>query len=246
MGGRKDPAKDIMATNMPSTIPELISWCNVHSNAWTVNAAAIGLSPAQATAFTTLCSNFSKANDTAQAARENSKFATNALKDAMNAVQVTGGAYINLIKAYAETTYNANVYNLAQVSPANPPGTVPEPVAPQQFGATVNANGSLTINWKVAQPTGTTGVQYRVYRRVNSTTNEYTLVSTEGSKKSYTDENLPYGVDMVQYIVQPVRSSVVGPMSPAFTVQFGSVMGGGMSIARIDTTQNVEPMKIAA
>lgn len=237
-----------MATNMPTTIPELINWCNVHSPAWSTNAVAIGLSSSQATAFTALCATFIKANNDAQAAREASKFATNALKDAMSAVQVTGGAYINLIKAFAETTHNPNVYNLAQVSPNSPPGTVPEPVAPQQFGATVNADGSLTITWKVAQPAGTTNVQYRVYRRVNTTSADYTLVSTEGSKKSYTDENLPYGVDLVQYIVQPVRSGVVGPMSPAFTVQFGSVMNGGMSIARIDTQSAVggEPMKIAA
>jgi hypothetical protein len=190
---------------------------------------------------------FLQANDSAQVARESSKFATNALKDAMNAVQATGGAYINLIKAFAETTHNPMVYNLAQVSPSNPPGTVADPVAPQMFGATVNPSGSLTITWKVAQPAGVIGVQYRNYRRVNSTSGPYTLISTEGSKKSYTDQTLPYGVDLVQYIVQPVRNGVVGPESPAFPVQFGSVVGGGgMSIARIDATPMSEPMKIAA
>ena len=83
---------------------------------------------------------------------------------------------------------------------------------------------------------------------MNTTGGEYALVSTEGSKKAFTDTMLPFGVDLVQYIVQPTRNEVVGPMSPAFTVQFGSVMGGGgtLSIHRIDATPISEPVKIAA
>lgn len=35
-----------MATNMPSTIPELLNWANTHMNLWADNAASIGVAQA--------------------------------------------------------------------------------------------------------------------------------------------------------------------------------------------------------
>ncbi len=237
-----------MSTNLPRTIPELINWCNVHGPLWAANGTQIGLSSAQTTAFTTLITGFIKANNDSQTARAASKTATMTLKNAMDAIEATGGAYINVIKAFATVTHNPAVYTLADVSPDSPPGTVADPVAPSQFGAAINPNGSLTITWKVAQPAGVTGVQYSVLRRLSPDA-AYTAVSTPSSKKSYTDMTLPFGVDMVQYIVQPTRNDVAGPQSTVFTVQFGSVMGGGgLSIKTIAATPNTEtaPMKMAA
>ncbi len=235
-----------MSTNLPRTIPELINWCNAHTGLWTSNAAVIGISPAQATGFAALATTFIKANSDAQVAREASKLTTLNLKNAMDAVQATGGAYVNVIKAFAEATRNNNVYVLSGVSPSDPPSVVPDPIAPAQFGASINPDGSLTITWKVGQPAGMTGVQYRVYRRVNATEGPYQIVSTEGRSKMFTDTTLPYGVDRVEYMVQPTRNSVVGPQSNVFTVQFGSVGGGGLSIHTIAATPQSEVMKIAA
>ena len=235
-----------MSTNIPRTIPELIDWCNVHDPLFSVNAVAVGLSVSQAAAFHTLVLAFVKANTEAQVARESSKISTLALKGAMEAVLATGGAYVNTIKAFAEITHNNNVYLLSGISPSDVPGVVPEPVAPARFGASINPDGSLTLNWKVAQPVGVTSVAYRVLRRVNTTTGPFVIVSTEGKGKTYTDKQLPYGVDRVEYIVQPVRGGVPGPQSDVFTVQFGSVVGGGLSIHTIAATPQNEAMKIAA
>jgi hypothetical protein len=193
-----------------------------------------------------LISAFVKANSDAQAARDTSKAATLTLKNAMEAVELVAGNYINTIKGYAEITHNPAVYSIAQVSPDAPRGVVPPPVAPTQFGATVNSDGSLTINWKVAQPAGVNGVIYTVLRRFNNTQPFSVISIPPTSKKTFTDTTLPFGTDSVQYVVQPSRSDVAGPLSNTFTVQFGSVMGGGMSIHTIASTPNMGEVKMAA
>lgn len=234
-----------MATNLPSTIPDLINWCSVHQDLWSTNAVAIGLSSAQATSFKALVATMVTNNGKADAARQASKNATMDLTSSVNSVRTTAGAYINLIKAFAETTHNDAVYSLAGVSADDPPSILPAPIAPATFGASINGDGSLTVKWKVTQPDGLTGVQYLVSRRMQGQTT-FTMLSSEGKNKSFTDMTLPVGVDRVEYIVQPKRGEVFGDQSHIFTVQFGSVMGGGMSIATIQSVPHDQPMKIAA
>ena len=235
-----------MGTNIPTNIPEFINWCNVHGTLWSSNAAQINLSLAQATAFASLVTNLNKANSDAESARMASKDATITLRTAIDAARGVAAVYVSNIKNYAESTHNMNVYALGGVSPANPPGMAPTPIAPQQFTAGVNSNGSLTIKWKVSQPSGLFGVSYLVSRRVNGGEGPFTFVSSEGANKTFVDMTLPVGVDKVEYIVQPKRGSDVGPASPIFSIQFGSVGGGGMSITSTSEAGNGEGMKLAA
>lgn len=231
-----------MGTNIPSTIPEFINWCNVHGSLWTTNATQINLTPAQATAFASLVTNLNKANADTEIARTASKDATMGLQNAIDAARGLASIYVSTIKNYAESTHNPNVYALGGVSPNSPPGTAPLPVAPTEFTAGVNPDGSLTIKWKASQPLGVSGVTYLVSRRINGAEGPYTFVSSEGSNKSFTDTTLPVGVDKVEYIVQPKRGMSFGPQSNVFTVQFGSVGGGGLTLS---TTESA-PMKMAA
>ncbi|HMN40733.1 MAG TPA: hypothetical protein PKE29_07780 [Phycisphaerales bacterium] len=233
-----------MGTNIPSTIPEMIDWCVVHEGLWSTNATSIGISSAQATVFKNAVAEMSAKSAAADAARQASKNATMEFQDSVSDVRALGNAYILMIKAFAETTNNSGVYALAGITPSNPPGTLPAPNAPQTFGAAINPDGSLTIKWKVSQPTGVSGVAYVVSRRMVGQT-AFSIVANVGSAKMYTDTTLPYGIDRVEYMVQPVRGNVMGPQSNVFALQFGSV-GGGMSIANFASVPHAEPMKIAA
>jgi hypothetical protein len=228
---------------MPTTIPELITWCNTHVDLWNLNAPQIGLAPSQASAFKAAVADMVTASADADTARQDSKDKTMALHAAMGTVRTLGAANIGIIKAYAETTHNMNVYALAGVSPNDPPSTLPAPSAPQQFTAGVNSDGSLTIKWKVSQPTGVSGVTYIVSRRVNGGDGPFTIVANEGSNKTFIDTTLPIGVDRVEYMVTPKRGMDYGVQSPVFSIQFGSVGGGGMLVSTVD---HAEPMKIAA
>lgn len=234
-----------MGTNIPTTIPAFIDWCTSHAPLWASNSTLIGVSSAQATAFTTLVTNLNKAAGTADTARDASKSATLLLGNAIDAAHASAALLVSTIKNYAESTHNMDVYGLAAISPANPPSPAATPVAPTKFGATINPDGTLTVNWKVAQPTGIFGVNYLVSRRLNGSDGPFTFVGSEGANKSFTDTTLPVGVDKVEYIVQPKRGMDFGPQSDVFSVQFGSV-GGGMSITDFSATPHAEPMKIAA
>lgn len=233
-----------MGTNMPSTIPEVIDWCTSRVDLWSTNATSIGLSAAQALAFKTTVTTMVANHTKAEVARVAAKNATMDFQSSFDAARALGNAYILMIKAYAETTHNPGVYALAAVTPNNPPSTLPAPNAPQTFGAEINPSGTLTIKWKVTQPAGVSGVAYVVSRRMVGQT-EFSIVANVGSAKMYTDTTLPYGIDRVEYMVQPVRGNAMGPQSNVFALQFGSV-GGGMSIANFASVPHDEPMKIAA
>lgn len=217
-----------MATNLPKPITDLLAWAETHDTLWQLNQASISLSAAQVTSFKSLVGTFRSAYDDAEAARLASKNATETLHSAVSNVRATAGAYVNLIKAFAETTNNTNVYTLAGVSPDDPAGTVPAPIPPEAITASVNSDGSLTLKWKVGQPEGVTGVQYLVSRRLGSA-GTFALVGSVGAIKTYVDATLPFGVDGVQYIITPKRGDVMGDQSAVFTLQFGSVGGGGGS-----------------
>ncbi|HMN40881.1 MAG TPA: hypothetical protein PKE29_08545 [Phycisphaerales bacterium] len=222
---------------MPTKIGDLINWCTVHVDLWSVNATSVGLTAAQALQFKNAVNTMVLANSSAEAARQASKDATITLQTNVDVVRTLGAAFVAVIKGYAETTNNNNVYALGGVSPSDPPGVVPTPVAPNQFGASINPDGSLTVKWKVTQPAGCTNVSYSVSRRLNGGTGPFVLLANEGGRnKSFVDTTLPIGVDKVEYIVQPRRGDVAGPQSTVFMVQFGSVAGGGgMSITSTET-----------
>ncbi len=184
--------------------------------------------PAQATAFKALVTTFETARNAAEAARLASKNATEALDNAVRNIRTTGGQYVNVIKAFAESTNNPNVYVLAGVSPSDAPGTPPAPNAPDNFTVGVNGDGSLTIKWRVAQPAGVGSVVYVVARRINGGEGPFSVVGNSGGRdKSFTDATLPVGVDQVEYIVTAKRGNEPGVSGPIFKVQFGSVGSGG-------------------
>lgn len=234
-----------MATNLPKTIPDLLSWAQTHDSLWQTNQTLIGLSSAQVTAFKGLVSSFNTAFDAAEAARLASKNATETLHASVSNIRATGGAYVNLIKAYAETTHNTNVYTLAGVSPDDPAGTVPAPIPPEAITATVNADGSLTLKWKVGQPDGVTSVQYLVSRRLTNA-GTFALVGSVGAVKTFVDATLPFGVDSVQYIITPKRGDVLGAQSSIFTLQFGVAGGGGVSGSGLTITRGEGSASLAA
>lgn len=215
-----------MATNVPTNIPDLVSWCNVHAGLFSSHATSIGLTTAQATAFTTLVGTMITNQGKAEDARQASKDATKQFQSSVISVRALAGAYVNTIKAFAETTNNPNVYALAGISPNDPPSPLPAPVPPQAFTTSINPDGSLTVRFKVTQPEGVNNVQYLVSRRLNGSTGPFALVTAVGSEKAFTDITLPVGVDRVDYIVQPKRGEVLGAQSNVLAIQFGSLPGG--------------------
>jgi len=216
-------------SNVPQSKRAALPWAITHAEQFVLHAAQIGIQPAQAAAFKTLVDSFQMTTEAAETAKQASKDATTADDNAFTAVKVVGGQLTNMIKAYAEATNNPNVYVLAGLKANSPPGTVPAPVPPKELTMTVNGDGSISLKWKVTQPDGCTGVQYRVFRKLGDETT-FSLIGTSGSKKSFKDSTLPFGSDSVSYQIEPWRGDVTGEVSTQFAFQFGTGGGGGMSV----------------
>ncbi|MCC6321048.1 MAG: hypothetical protein IT438_06370 [Phycisphaerales bacterium] len=224
-----------MSTNIPKTIPEFIAWCGDHADSWQMHQAQIGLSAGQVAGFKALVEALETADAAATAARTASKDATIALRNNLDATRATAAAYVAVIKAFAESTNNPNVYSLASISPDDPRSTLPPPLPPESFVATVNPSGSIKLTWKVSQPAGVSNIAYMVKRKIPGVDTAFTTIGSAG-KKEFTDETLPVGVDAVQYIVQPRRGESIGGESNVLALQFGSVGGGGGSAFGITST----------
>lgn len=235
-----------MGQNFPNTITELLSWGETHWPLFSTNATQIGVTSAQALAFKSLVQSARGAFDSAEVARLASKNATQLQTNALTAMRANAGTLVALIKAYAESTNNPNVYTLAGISPPDPRGTVAPPAQPTNVRAALNPNGSLTLKWKATQPEGATSVQYQIFRQLDGEQG-FTLVDTVG-RKNWTDTTLPRGVDGVNYIVQSKRGGETSEASDQLAVVFGSQGGGGggLTIASATSTPASGTNKLAA
>ncbi|XVJ58467.1 MAG: hypothetical protein HEQ23_03330 [Tepidisphaera sp.] len=235
-------------TIMPDRIRDAIDFCLVRGNVWQANAALIGLSAGQATAFKAAAASA----DTAYVARENAanaaKSATINQSGAVAAMRTSAADMIRSIKAFAEASANPSaVYAIAQIPPPATPSPRPAPGQPTDFKVSLNPGGSITLKWKCQNPPGSTGTVYHVYRRIGGVEGPATDLGTIGVRE-FTDDTVPSsagGVGVV-YVVQAQRADLVGPASLPMTVQFGIGGGGSIAITSAFTGAGPVPVKNAA
>ena len=220
-----------MASNKPRNKPEMRAFAQSHASQWVAQAAEIGVAPAQATAFADLCAAFETSSESVVVTRQESKNATTRNNDDYQAVSALCGALINQIKAFAQATNDPNVYVIAGLSPDAPPSQSPAPLAPKELTATLIPDGTLLLKWKVTQPAGLSGVQYRVFRKLVGE-DTFALIGTAGGKKTFTDATIPFGADGVTYQIVPWRGDVTGAPSNAFEFRFGAAGGPGLGAVR--------------
>ena len=231
---------------IPTKNLEALIFCEDHQLVFMAQAANIGLSVPQATLFKndTLAARtlWNSYNTAVEAAR----VAGVAMRDGLSKMRDSGGDCINLIRAFADTQANPNtVYNLAQLpppavpSPASPPGT------PTEFKVGLNGDGSVTLKWKCANPAGTSGTVYNVYRRPAGTPESaYAPIGVVGTK-NFTDTTIPASsaaTGGVIYKVVAQRAEISGTPSPELNVYFGFGGGGGGGFTISSVTSNNQPV----
>jgi hypothetical protein len=216
---------------VPTTRLEKIEFYESHIDPWEAGPTKIGLTAAQVTALATLTTQARAAYNAAEAARQASKAATLNYYERVRAMHSGPGAgsdMIELIKNYADTTDNAQVYVDAQIPAPATPGVTPPPGTPFEFTVGLLQNGAVELKWKCNNPSGTSGTIYEVKRRIGSAASApFTFVGATGVR-SFTDETIPGGggSSPCTYQVTAVRSTARG--NPAqFTVSFGIGGGGG-------------------
>lgn len=226
-----------MATYPTSPRSAFLNWCAAHEPVFTANAAAIGLTPGQATEFADQTTAAIAADVAQEAAKQAAKVATNEVNGAVGALQTTTGNIVRSIRAFAELQADPDsIYNTAQIPPPATPTPAPPPAQPTELTVTLDSNsGDLMLAWKAANPAGTSGTAYLIRRKLPSES-AFSFLGATGVKK-FVDTTFVAGPDSVQYTVQGIRGDQTGPISPVFVVTFGQTPGGGMT-AKVTETLN--------
>lgn len=198
-----------------------IEFYESHLPPWAANAVAIGVDAGAVAALATLTSEARTAYDAHVAAQAAARAATADFYDKVSAMHSGVGAgsdMIRTIRAFAQTSGDANVYVLAQIPPPATPGTVPPPGTPFDFKVELFQNGSIELKWKTKNPAGSTGTIYEILRQIDG--GAFVFVGNPGDKV-FTDSAVPAGSASVTYQVTATRSTSRG--NPAqFTVNFGA------------------------
>lgn len=218
-----------MPTRTP-TIPRLgvdqIGFCETHAPVWGVDAAFIGLVPAQVTQLETLTAAARAAYEAAEAARLASMAATLAYHDALGAMRGYAADLVTLIRARAQTTHDAGVYAAAQIAPPAQRRPAPAPTTPTDIDAALNSDGSITLTWQSSDATPSTGAYFQIARKLAGQA-AYTVVGGAPTR-AFRDTTIPVGVTSAAYIITGFRAKRRGESSQSFTVQFG---GGSVGVS---------------
>jgi hypothetical protein len=229
-----------MSSVLPSDRRLLVQFGLDHNVGWTTNAAAIGLSSAQALLFKNQSSAAKTAFDAATLAHTQAKAATAAYYAACGTFRDTAASCVRSIKAFADVAADpAAIYALAAIPAPQPRSHTGQPPAqPTDITAGLETDGSITLRWKCANPTGVSRVNYIIQRKLDGETG-FSALDFVG-EKTYNDATLPRGVDGVSYIITGKAGQQTGPASAMFTLSFGSVGGGGGWSGASVITSNVE------
>jgi hypothetical protein len=215
---------------MALTAQELIQFAELHKDVWQSNASSIGLTSAQTTEYKNLTTDARAKFQAALLARQAAKVATQEQNEAIRALRNTNSALLKLIRGFAQNSNDPNtVYNKAEIDPPAAPGPIMPPTA--AFDLTANlaiADGGIDIRWKASQPSGVTGVVYRVERAVGSQAN-WSLIGLTGTK-SLIDTTIPAGSSRVFYRVTAQRGTLTSTGSTVLDIRFGT--GPGMFVAQ--------------
>jgi hypothetical protein len=204
---------------LPDTRIGRIEWFEQRLAAWLGNAAQIGLTNAQVMQLQTEIAAARVAYNTAQQARSDSRSATVSFYDNEGVMTDDGRDLIKTIKAFAETSGDANVYVLANVPPPAEPEPIGAPGMPYDITTLLDNDGHIILNWKADNGAASTGAYYMIERRLNGEAS-FTLIGGSGTK-SYTDVKIPLGTNQAIYKIKPRRGDLFGPSSNQVTVQFG-------------------------
>ena len=210
---------------IPANKPEQIAWFEAHAPVFVDNAAAIGITPTQASAFSALATAAAAAFDEAQAARAASKAATIEQDTAMRTCHTLASELVKTIRAYAEQTMNPNVYALAQIPPPADPTPI-APVNPSNVRFDLLNDGTLELKWDGKTSGGTS---YLIFRSLlpTPTSQPTPLVQIGNSgERKFIDTTIPACTTSATYIIKALKGTTLTPGSSPATARFAPTPEG--------------------
>ncbi len=208
---------------VPTKDLDALQFFETHVPIWQAAPATIGLTAALVTSLDNAAKAARLQLSAQQAAKTAAKTATNTFHGGMTALRGVGGDLIKTIKAFADTTNNPNVYNLAQIPPPAAPSPPPPLEAPEDFTADPAADGTISLKWKGSLRFSTF---FSIFRRGPGEAN-FTQIATVAAKSFIdTAPPAPKGPEQanrsVDYLVRAQRQTEIGPATPTVTVVYGA------------------------
>jgi hypothetical protein len=208
---------------MPDTKSGKVAFVGGVIAPFSANAVAIGTTAGAVTALNGLLTTAQTKMAAQVAALAAAKTATAA---ADNAVDVMAAACMDIvaaIRAKAKSSATpAAIYELAEIPAPATPTPVGSPGTPTGLKVALNPDGSIKMTWTCANPAGSSGTLYNLFRSTTGASSDFAFIGGSGEKK-FTDATVPSGVTIVYYKIQAVRTTAIG-VAGEFTVRFG--MGG--------------------
>lgn len=191
---------------------------------WTAEAVNIGTTTSAVSALDSAVTAATTALADQETAQSAAKTATLNLRLAMETMTNLGMTIVEQVRTKSRSA-GAGVYVLADIpAPATPSGKG-APGETTNFKVQLENNGALSMTWKCANPAGTSGTSYMVWRRIG--TEQLAFLGATGLKK-FVDATIPAGTVTATYQIQAFRSTMAGPWAQ-FNVNFTTEIGGAMS-----------------
>jgi hypothetical protein len=197
---------------------------------WTTNAVAIGTTTTAVGALDTLVTAAETAIADQIAKLAAYRTAVETADAAVEAMGVAGADIISAIRTKGRTGGQA-VYDLAQIPAPATPTPIGNPGTPEALKVELHPDGSIKLTWKCANPAGSTGTLYHVFRSMGNP-NSYGFIGGTGSRE-FTDATVPSGSSVVYYKIQAIRTTAIG-VAGEFMVRFG--IGGSVEVTAIGPT----------
>jgi hypothetical protein len=207
---------------LPDTRLAQLEYCESKNPVWTAQAANLNLTTGMMTTLVSLTTAARAQYNAMVAAHSAARAATQSWYDAQEAMRDKAAEYIKTIKAYAGTTNNPNVFNLAQIPPPKAPSASTPPATPANVTATLLNSGAIQLDWKGSL---SHGVSFTIWRRFGAEAN-VSQIGTISGAKTFIDTGLPVGIETasgVWYQVRAERVGLVSDFSEPIFVRFGAV-----------------------
>ncbi len=213
-----------MATVYPrSPRSAFLNWVIAHSDAWSQDPEAIGLTPQRAAQYAALLESTRAARLAQGQAMDAAAAATLNLNTQTAALERMTAAMVASIRAHASAEVDPiPVLAKARLEPVRPDRGPAEllPAKPGMVSARLLTTGALELSWKCTQPRGTDGAVYTLHRQLPGQCDFVQLAAT--GRKRFTDQTIPAGTARVSYYVQARRGDAVGPAGNITTVLLGN------------------------
>lgn len=176
---------------LPSSRKARLEFFEGHWETWLANATSIGLNSTVVNQLKSLVMDEREALNAALLARDTARSSTNTWYNSSDQTTDLGRDMLKTIKAFADSSGNPNVYNLANIPAPQPPAPIGPPGTPSDFKVGLRGDGALLMAWKCVNPTGIGGTVYEV-RRKTGMASAYEFLGVSGNK-SFTDDTLAAG-----------------------------------------------------